>query len=601
MGKEKIKIGNAGGFWGDDLSALKRQIDGGELDYITSDYLAEITMGILMKQKLKNPDMGYVYDFLEQIEDVLGSLKKKGVRIITNAGGMNPGALAKKIVEIGKKKGLSIKVATVEGDDIAGNIDDFYPDVEKLANMETGEPFELVKNSLLSANVYLGVPPLVEALKSGADIIITGRATDTAITLAPMIYEFGWELNEWDKLASGIIGGHIIECGSQSTGGNFTDWEKIDNWGKIGFPVIEVNKDGTFYVTKHSGTGGIVSTDSVKEQLLYEMGNPKEYISPDVVADFTTISVEDAGKDRVFISGIKGKPSTLFLKVSASYTDGYKANGSILIGGTELKKKSEIFSKILWDKVGEDFEMKNSELLGADDNNNFGKAILRFGVYDHDINKINKFGKEISTLILSGPAGAAVTGGRPKPQKVIGYWPALIRKELINPIVKVISTENDSEEIREVSSVTGYEQDYPNGISNEKGIVADVEGEVNIINKRKVLLKDICIARSGDKGDTSNIGVIARNKIVFNCLKKFLTPSVVKIFFSNVCNGKVTRFEVKNLNSFNFLLERSLGGGGAKSVFIDAQGKLYAQELLNKSIYVDDECFDSIEKSLNLN
>ncbi len=599
MGKNIIKIGNAGGFWGDDLSALKRQVTGGDLDYITSDYLAEITMGILMKQKMKDKKMGYVYDFLFQLEEIIEIVIKKGIKIITNAGGMNPGALALKIKEMGEKKGLSFKVAAVDGDDILQDIDSIYPKKEALENMENSEDFSNVKDKLLSANVYLGVGPVLKALESGADIIVTGRVTDTAITLAPMIHEFGWELNDWDKLAAGVIGGHIIECGSQATGGNFTDWKNVKQWDNIGFPILEVKNDGSFIVTKHKGTGGLVSADSVKEQLLYEMSDPEEYLSPDVIADFTSINLEDEGNDRVRIWGIKGEPSTRFLKVSASYMEGYKASGSILVGGFHVKSKSKIFRDIFWKKLGIDFEKKETELLCKRDSDEFNKTILRFSVYDRDKNKIIKFGKEISTLILSGPAGAAVTGGRPDPRTVIGYWPALIRKELIVSKIKIFDTDSDEVSETDVSSITGFESDYKKNFKYKEMISGTGSSEIPGKGER-IMLKDICLARSGDKGDTSNIGVIAKNEIIYDCLKKYLTPDVVKEMFRKVCSGKVTRYEVRNILSFNFLLEESLGGGGAKSVNIDAQGKLYAQELLSNYLEVDDECYEKIEKEFKI-
>lgn len=599
MGKNILKIGNAGGFWGDDLSALKRQVYGGDLDYITSDYLAEITMGILMKQKLKDKSMGYVYDFLFQLEEVIEIVIKKGVKIITNAGGMNPSALALKIREMGEKRGLSFKVAAIDGDDIFNEIESIYPEKEDLKNMENDLDFKGVKDKLLSANVYLGVQPVINALESGADIIVTGRVTDTAITLAPMIHEFGWKSNDWDKLSSGVIGGHIIECGSQSTGGNFTDWKDVKLWENIGFPILEVERDGTFTVTKHDGTGGIVTCNSVKEQLLYEMGDPKEYLSPDVIADFTSINIEDVGDNRVKISGITGKPPTKFLKVSASYLEGYKASGSILVGGFHVRQKAKIFKDIFWKKLGLDFEKKETELLCRKDSDEYNKTILRFSVYDKDKEKIVKFGKEISTLILSGPAGAAVTGGRPDPRTVIGYWPTLINKELINSRVKILKTDSNEIKETEVTSRTGSEIDYKNRQDFDK-LVSGKQPYKPVKNSKKVFLKDICIARSGDKGDTSNIGVIAKNKVIYKCLKKYLTPDVVKNMFKKVCKGKVVRYEVKNLLAFNFLLEESLGGGGAKSVYIDAQGKLYAQELLSNFLQVDDNCFNVIEKSLKI-
>jgi len=597
MEKDLIRIGNAGGFWGDDLSALRRQIEDGELDYITSDYLAEITMGILMKQKMKDPNMGYVYDFLFQIEEVLELIVEKGVRIITNAGGINPEALAKKIADSAKSKGLNLKVAAVTGDDILNRINELVNSGEKMTNMETGEDFKLIKNSVLSSNVYLGVSPVVKALSEGADIIVTGRVTDTAITLAPMVYEFNWKLDDWNRLASGVVGGHIIECGSQSTGGNFTDWRKIKFWDNIGFPVLEVKEDGSFVVTKHKNTGGIVSEDSVKEQLLYEMGDPKNYLSPDVTVDFSSISLKEISENRVEVSGVKGYPSTKFFKVSTSFENGFTAAGSILIGGTDNKSKADVFDKIFWEKIGCEFEKKNSEILGStEDTGSFSKAILRFSVYDHDKEKIAKFGSEISTLILSGPAGAAVTGGRPKPRMVIGYWPSLIKKTNISSNIIVYDADSGQKYFK-VESVTGYERD----INTMQKEAQDEEIQYDSdAGGSEILLGRLCLARSGDKGDTSNIGVIARNDVIFEILKRYLTPQKIKEIFSDVCHGIVTRFTLENLNAFNFLLEESLGGGGGVSLLSDPQGKLYAQRLLASSLVIDDNSLEEIEKSLKM-
>lgn len=597
MGKDLIRIGNAGGFWGDDLSALKRQIEGGALDYITSDYLAEITMGILMKQKMKNNSMGYVYDFLDQIDEVLESAISKGIKIITNAGGINPGALAEKIIELARKKDIDIKVGAVTGDDILERIDGIYPAKELMKNMETGEDFSDIKDKILSSNVYLGIQPVIKALQEGCDIIVTGRVTDTAITLAPMIYEFGWKQDDWDRLASGVIGGHIIECGTQSTGGNFTNWEDIEKWDNIGFPILEVHENGSFIVTKHDGTGGIVSEDSIREQLVYEMGNPDMYISPDVVVDFTSVKLKEIGKDRVEVWGVKGSPPTKFFKVSTSFSDGYKASGSILIGGTRLKRKAELYEEIFWKKTGCTYEGKKTELIGFVENSEeFSTAILRFAAYDHNKEKIAKFGSEISTLILSGPAGAAVTGGRPKPRMVIGFWPSLINKNLIESKVAVY-TKNGIKSEFSVKSVIGFEIDYTQKDKSED-FYRDSADHKNLTEK--ILLKRICLARSGDKGDTSNIGVIAKNRIIYDVLKIFLTPFEVKKMFEDVCKGKIIRYEVENLCSFNFLLEESLGGGGAVSLAADPQGKLYAQRLLNSYLPIDKESLEKIENSLQI-
>jgi len=327
--KPFIRIGNAGGFWGDDLGALKRQLSGGKLDYISIDFLAEITMSILRKQKLKKNDAGYVNDFVNQMIENAHLIKQTGAKIITNAGGINPLGCARKIAAELKKLNISLKIAIVEGDDIVDFIGDFYPKHADFKNIETGEHFAPFKDKIQSANVYLGVLPIVKALESGADLIIAGRVTDTAITMGPAIFEFNWKINDWDKLASALVAGHIIECGAQSTGGNFTDWKLVERWDNMGYPIVEIYPDSSFVVTKHENTGGLVSVNTVKEQLVYEMGNPAQYISPDVVADFRTIQLELQSANRVRVWGIKGEPATPTYKVSMAYADGYKATSSV--------------------------------------------------------------------------------------------------------------------------------------------------------------------------------------------------------------------------------------------------------------------------------
>ncbi len=590
--KQKIRIGNASGFWGDDLSALKRQLLGGELDYISIDYLAEITMSILKKQHLKNPAFGYVADFVNQIIDVAQIVKDKKVRIITNAGGINPLGCARKIIEELAKKNISLKIAVVQGDNIVDQINEFYPTKAQFNNLDTGESFAEIKDKVQSANVYLGIPPILKALESGADIIIAGRVTDSSITIAPMVYEFGWKLNDWDKLAAALVAGHIIECGAQSTGGNFTDWHKVESWENFGYPIVEVYPDATFVVTKHENTGGIVTLDTVKEQLVYEMGNPACYISPDVVADFLTIQLEQEAKDHVKVFGVKGKPSTKTFKVSMAYADGYKATSSIIICGDNALEKAQKFADIFWKRVNLDFVKSNTEFVGYDachkglaNTISPNEILLRFSVFDYDQRKINEFGKNIAPLILSGPPGVAVTGGRPSPQEVMTYYPALIPKELITSTVSVLDETGNIIETYEIGSVLGFEEDLVFAKDSTKKIDNQFD-KINIDDFQAVKLRKICLARSGDKGDTANVGVIARNKAIYEFLKDYLTAEKVKVMFSDLCKGKVIRYELDNLMALNFLLEESLNDGGTKSLMIDAQGKTYASALLNQEVSV---------------
>jgi len=592
--KNKIKIGNAGGFWGDDLTALQRQLEGSDLDYISTDYLAEITMSILRKQQLKNKKLGYVADFVKQLVDAAPLIKQKGTKVIVNAGGMNPLGCARDIIKQLKGTGNELKIAVIEGDNIYPKLNKIYPDKANFKNLEDGRDYEEIRERVQSANAYLGVPPIVKALEEGAEVVIAGRVTDTSISIAPMIYEFGWEFDDWDKLASGLIAGHMMECGAQSTGGNYTDWQKVKKWDNFGYPVTEVNSDGSFVMTKHPGTGGIVNLDTVKEQLLYEMGDPKNYISPDVVVDFTTIQLEADGEDRVKVFGVKGRPSTPFFKVSMAYLDGFKARGSLIISGGHALDKAKLFDSIFWERLGESFEKQNTEFIGHNSTHlnlaedvSPNEILLRFNVYDNNKEKIRKFSENIAPIILSGPPGVAVTGGRPRPQSVMTYWPTLVPKSMVKTTVKLLDNEGNIENKFDVPTVLGGESkdtavDTPSQRSNEvKPVNWPTEGET-----RKVKFEDICLARSGDKGDMVNVGVIARNEKVYTFLKEHLTADYMKAMFSSLCHGPVTRFELDNLSGLNFLLDHALDGGGTKSLMIDAQGKTFASAFLNQEVEV---------------
>jgi hypothetical protein len=600
--KNFIRIGNAGGFWGDDLSALRRQLKGGPLDYISSDYLAEITMSILRKQQLKNPKLGYVTDFVEQIVDNAALIKEKKVKIISNAGGMNPLGCAREIIRRLKPQGIQFRIAVIEGDDIYPFLNDYYPSKATFEDMEDGKPFSMIKDRVQSANAYLGVKPIVKALEEDAEIIIAGRVTDTSISIAPMIYEFDWAYDDWDKMASGLIAGHMMECGAQSTGGNYTDWKKVKKWDNFGYPVTEIKADGTFVMTKHPDTGGLINPDTVKEQLLYEMGDPKNYISPDVIVDFTTIRIASDGENRVRVSDIKGRPATPFLKVSMAYADGYKARGSVIISAPEALEKARKFEEIFWQRLNMNFEKQNTEYIGYDSAQGHlsprhepNEIMLRFTVYDKDREKLSFFAENIAPVILSGPPGVAVTGGRPKPQSVMTYWPTLIPKSLVETQVKILDEKGEILLEEMIPSTTGYETETaltesPRQISES----ADNYEPPTFPQSRKVRLMDICMARSGDKGDMVNIGVVARNENIYHFIKDHLTAERIKYIFGNLCKGKVTRFELDNLHSLNFLLDHSLDGGGTKSLMIDAQGKTFASALLNQYIDVPENILKTI-------
>ncbi|NBQ52622.1 MAG: DUF1446 domain-containing protein [Proteobacteria bacterium] len=417
--KDIIRIGNAGGYWGDDPDALKRQVRGGHLDYISMDFLAEVTMSIMQKQRSHDPKLGYARDFISMLEDVLPDILKNRTKIITNAGGVNPQGCAEAIVALGKRMGLKPKVAIVYGDDILTDIRRLQSEGCEFRNMESGTDFAEVASRIESANIYFGAAPVADALKWDPDIIVTGRVTDTGITVGAMLHEFGWSTTDWNKLAAGVIAGHVIECGTQATGGNFTDWRKVPSFANMGFPVLEVHRDGTFVVTKHPGTGGLVSVDTVREQLFYEMGNPHAYITPDVVADFATIRLTQDGTDRVRVSGIKGYEPTPFYKVSMAYADGFKSIGAIAMSGPDARAKAEVFAKNFWGRFEpNEFTETSTEYFGWNachrslgGTNDGNEILLRLGARSSDEKKLRRFGKFIPSLILSGPPGVCVIGG----------------------------------------------------------------------------------------------------------------------------------------------------------------------------------------------
>lgn len=588
--KKMIRIGNASGYWGDDLTALKRQLTGGPLDYITMDFLAEITMSILQRQRNKNPELGYAVDFLDQLDECLPIIVKKKVRVISNAGGINPIGMGRKIINMAKAKGLDIKVGIVYGDDIVNHLYELTATGERFTNMDTGEDFFKVRSKISSANIYLGAEPVVKALDAGCHIVVTGRVTDTGITLAPMIHEFGWDMDDWDKMAAGIIAGHVIECGAQASGGNITDWEDVKTYHNIGYPIIEMEKSGDFVVTKHKNTGGLVSEKTVKEQLVYEMGDPENYISPDGIARFSTVKLKKDGKDRVKVFGIQGKPEPDNLKVSMSYENGWKSHGAVLVSGPDTAKKTKVIADIFWKKLNHKYDETRTEMLGSGSiwpesipKCETNEILLRFSVTDKDINKVRDFGKTLSTLILSGPAGMAVTaGGRPKPSLVVAYWPALMHRSRVKAKVLTIDTKNE-EDFHEISFPVRVQSQFEEAshVTKKDSVKKKASGSL-----KSAKLKEICYARSGDKGDTCNIGVLARSPEIYNWLIDNLTSDKVKKYFKGITKGKVVRYELENLHGFNFLLDKTLGGGGTRSLMIDPQGKTLSQALLEMTLKV---------------
>ena len=614
--KEFIRIANAGGYWGDDPYALRRQIYGEmKLDYISIDFLAEVTMSILQKQRAKDPQAGYARDFISALDPIIEECLKRKIKIITNAGGVNPRSCAEALFTLARKKNLHLKVAVIDGDDILNAIPNLRNNGVDFKNMETGENFASYADKVLCANAYFGALPVAEALKNEPDIVLCGRVTDTGITLAAMMYEFKWKIDEYDKLAHGIVAGHIIECGAQASGGNFTDWQKVPSFIDIGFPIVECYEDGSFYVTKHPNTGGYISCQTVREQLLYEMGTPQSYITPDVIADFSSIQITPSSPERVKVSGIIGRKPTDLLKVSIAYEDGCKCSGTLIISGPDVRAKAEMFAKVFWIRLESELikagfsstvQFKNTEYVG-DDSTHKGmlkkhdaiEILLKLTVRDSNKDKLNVFRKLLPSMILSGPAGVAVTGGAPMISDVVSYWPALMPQEYSLPNIRVYEQKKGEENFK-----TTYEKlqlqwpitkgtaeiDHPPIDPWNPSLISTMSTSRPI----RVCLMEIAHARSGDKGDTVNIGLIGRSPECYVWLRENITSEKVNDWFHSLCKGNVHRYLVPNLWAINFLLEESLGGGGTMCLQIDAQGKTFSQALLRCEVDIPETLLATI-------
>ena len=451
--KSIVRVAAGQGFWGDWLEAPRRQVEGGPVDYLMLDYLAEVTMSILQKQKERDPAMGYARDFIGAMESVFPAVATRGVKVIANAGGVNPEACAKAVGAAARAAGVAaqVKLGIVTGDDLLPRLDALLASGHALKNMESGAPLSTVRDRVLSANAYLGSGPIVDALARGANVVITGRSTDTALTMAPLRHEFGWGATDWDRLAAGIVAGHIIECGAQCSGGNcLRDWRSIPDLANVGYPIVEGAPDGAFVVTKHPNTGGRVDVSTISEQLVYEMGDPRSYITPDVIADFTTIQLEPAGPDRVKVSGIRGRAPTDSLKVSIAYRAGFKAVGTLVYAWPDALDKAELAGRVLrerLDRLGLRFDEVRTEFVGASATHgalagapsaDLAEVQLRVGVRGDDRKMVERFTRELAPLVLNGPPSVTgFAGGRPKVEDVVAYWPALIDKREVTPAVRV--------------------------------------------------------------------------------------------------------------------------------------------------------------------
>ncbi len=557
-----VRIAAGQGFWGDWLEAPVRQVRGGPIDYLVLDYLAEVTMSILQKQRARDPSLGYARDFVSQMERILPDIAARGIRVVSNAGGVNPRACAMAVRAVADRLGVGdrIRIGLVTGDDLMDRLDVLAAGGEPFANMDTGRPLRDIRDAVRAANAYIGVAPVVRALAEGANIVITGRVTDTGLTLGPLVHEFGWRSDDWDRIAAGTVAGHILECGAQSSGGNLLkNWRRVPHLEDVGFPIVEASPDGSFVVTKHPDTGGVVNIASVTEQLVYEMGDPTQYITPDGIADFTSIQLRQLAPNRVAVSGIRGTPRTPKLKVSIAWFYGYKAVGTLVYAWPEALDKARAADRVLrrrLDALGLSFDQILTEYVGADATHgrlsgkpdpDLAEVMLRVGVRARDRAPVERFTREIAPLVLTGPP-----------------------------------------------SVTGFAGGRPAG-GGDRGVLAGARlaradrtvgrGGAGMSATVRLPLRLLAHARSGDKGDTANVGLIALEPWLYPVLAREVTVARVARHFRGMVSG-VERFELPNLAALNFLLHGALDGGGTLSLKTDAQGKVFSTALLRMEVPV---------------
>ncbi|BEP52800.1 DUF1446 domain-containing protein [Variovorax sp. V118] len=580
-----VRIGGASGFWGDSSVGAPQLVASGQIDYLVFDYLAELTMSILAGARLKKPELGYATDFVSvAMKAVLKDVVKQGIRVVSNAGGVNPQGCADALAALAAEQGVSLKIAVVSGDDVSPLLPELRASQPPVRELQSGAP---LPERVLSANAYLGARPVQAALDAGAQVVITGRCVDSAVTLGVLMHEFQWQPGDHDLLAAGSLAGHIIECGCQATGGLHTDWDTVPDWPNIGYPIVECNADGSFVVTKPAGTGGKLTPPVVGEQMLYEIGDPAAYLLPDVVADFTQVRIEQAGEHRVSVHGARGRAPTGSYKVCATYVDGFKTAAQLTIVGFDAVAKARRTGEAILARTGALFAQQGLgpysgtqlEVLGAEScygphaqtqAQQIREAVLRLAVTHPRKDALELFAREVAPAGTSwAPGTTGAGGGRASVSPSIRQYAFLLDKARVSPQVRVDGQAVDV-------PATHATSDDPPAVRTNDELPQATPGDDAI----EAPLIRLAWARSGDKGDTSNIGVIARHPDLLPLLRAQLTEARVAAWLAHLVQGRVTRHEVPGIHAFNFVCEQALGGGGMASLRNDPLGKGMGQILL---------------------
>ncbi len=595
MPDKSVQIGGASGAWGDSPRALGQLIGAG-VDYLMMDYLAEVTMSLLARARMKDPNAGYPPDFIAYLKSVLPEIAHRGVKVATNAGGVNPSGCKRALEDVISALGLSLTVAMVEGDDVMPLIDKLR--AEDLREAVSGERLPA---RLLTANAYLGALPIKAAFESGADVVITGRCADSALALGILMHEFGWATDDYDRLGAGSLVGHVLECGPQATGGTFSDWESVPDWHNIGYPIAECRSDGSFVLSKPEGTGGLIIPAVIAEQSLYEIGNPAAYFLPDVTADFSDIHLTQVGVNKVKVENARGRPPTKQYKVSATYQDGYRAVATVSIVGPSAARKAErtaeamiARAQMIFAECGlPNFSATHIEALGAEAS--YGarskvresrEVLLRLVVEHADREALEIFAREIGSIGLSfAPGTTGIYSGRPKPTPVVRLFTFFLDKAIVGrPRLQVGDRPNIEVEVP-------FDGGYVGPAPRRTVPPGTIPSETTV----DLPLRRLAYARSGDKGNSSNIAIIARRPEYLPLLRREVTPERIVAHLGHLVGGPAERFEAPGLNALNFLISDALGGGGMASRRIDPQGKAYGQMALEMTIPVPRSWAEAIE------